>query len=194
MEKKIYASFDAQTIRIYQAYNHTIADEAIKLGHFGPHFKMERMTWIKPSFLWMMYRAGWASKEGQERILAIDLSIEGFREILQGVVLSTYNKEIYQTDENWREKGKQALVRCQWDPDKDIYSQPMERKAIQLGLRGEMVEKYVHQWTTKITDITAEVREAKKLLGTGDIGKIDLPTETEFPLTAAEKKILGITK
>lgn len=194
MEKKILASYTTETIRVYQAYNHHIADEAVKLGHFGPHFKMERMTWIKPSFLWMMYRSGWATKEGQERILAIDLSLEGFREILQGVVLSTYNQELYQTQEQWKEKGKLAQVRCQWDPDKDMYLQPMERKAIQLGLRGETVSKYVHQWTKKITDITEYVHETKRLLDLDEVAKITLPQETEFPLTATEKKILGITK
>ena len=62
-ERKIYAKFDDKTIRVYQAYNNKIADEAIKT----------RMTWIKPSFLWMMYRCGWAEKENQERVLAIDI-------------------------------------------------------------------------------------------------------------------------
>ncbi|EFG35342.1 DUF4291 family protein [Fusobacterium vincentii] len=72
-ERKIYTKFDDKTIRVYQAYNNVIADEAIKLGTFGEHFSLTRMTWIKPSFLWMMYRCGWAEKENQERILAIDI-------------------------------------------------------------------------------------------------------------------------
>ena len=66
-ERKIYAKYDDKTIRVYQAYNNKIADEAIKLGTFGEHFSLTRMTWIKPSFLWMMYRCGWAEKENQER-------------------------------------------------------------------------------------------------------------------------------
>ena len=66
-ERKIYAKFDDKTIRVYQAYNNVIADEAIKLGTFGEHFSLTRMTWIKPSFLWMMYRCGWTEKENQER-------------------------------------------------------------------------------------------------------------------------------
>ena len=37
-----------KTIRVYQAYNDKIADEAIKLGTFGEHFSLTRMTWIKP--------------------------------------------------------------------------------------------------------------------------------------------------
>ena len=55
-ERNIYAVFDDKTIRVYQAYNNEIADEALKLGRFGSKFSLTRMTWIKPSFLWMMYR------------------------------------------------------------------------------------------------------------------------------------------
>ena len=55
-ERNIYAVFDDKTIRVYQAYNNEIADEALKLGKFGSKFSLTRMTWIKPSFLWMMYR------------------------------------------------------------------------------------------------------------------------------------------
>lgn len=62
-ERKIYAKYDDKTIRVYQAYNNKIADEAIKLGTFGKNFSLTRMTWIKPSFLWMMYRCGWAEKK-----------------------------------------------------------------------------------------------------------------------------------
>ena len=40
------------------SYNHGITDEVLKLGRFGSRFSMNRMTWIKPSFLWMMYRCG----------------------------------------------------------------------------------------------------------------------------------------
>ena len=36
-ERKIYAKYDDKTIRVYQAYNNKIADEAIKLGTFGEH-------------------------------------------------------------------------------------------------------------------------------------------------------------
>ena len=79
-QRQIRAVFDADTIRVYQAYSDEIADAALARGTFvSPLFKMERMTWIKPSFLWMMYRAGWGHKDpGQGRILAIDISREGF--------------------------------------------------------------------------------------------------------------------
>lgn len=59
--REIRAIYNAETIRVYQAYNNIIADEAIMLNKFGNSFSMNRMTWIKPSFLWMMYRSGWAT-------------------------------------------------------------------------------------------------------------------------------------
>ena len=71
MENKIFAVYDKISVRVYQAYNNNIADEAVRTGTFGGAFKMRRMTWIKPSFLWMKYRSGWATKIGQNRILAV---------------------------------------------------------------------------------------------------------------------------
>lgn len=46
------------------------------------------MTWIKPSFLWMMYRCGWGTKEGQETVLAVDISRRGFDWALKHSCLS----------------------------------------------------------------------------------------------------------
>jgi hypothetical protein len=78
--RQIQAVYDNETIRVYQAYSDAIADSALAHGTFvSPPFKMERMTWIKPSFLWMMYRAGWGFKApGENRIWAIDITREGF--------------------------------------------------------------------------------------------------------------------
>ena len=73
-ERQIRAVYvTTHTIRVYQAYSDEIADAALVRGTFiSPPFKMDRMTWIKPSFLWMMYRAGWGYKDvGQRRILAM---------------------------------------------------------------------------------------------------------------------------
>ena len=71
----IRAQYTEHTIRVYQAYNDEIADTTIANGRFvSLPFKRERMTWIKPSFLWTMYRSGWGTKdENQKRILAIDI-------------------------------------------------------------------------------------------------------------------------
>ncbi|HOY05022.1 MAG TPA: DUF4291 family protein [Saprospiraceae bacterium] len=60
---------------VYQAFNPAIAAYAAEHRRFGgPAYSFNRMSWIKPNFLWMMYRAGRAAKPSQERILAIEYS------------------------------------------------------------------------------------------------------------------------
>ena len=48
--RQIRAAFDQSTITVYQAYSPAIADAAVGAGRFVPPFRLERMTWIKPSF------------------------------------------------------------------------------------------------------------------------------------------------
>ena len=179
-ERNIYAVFDNKTIRVYQAYNNEIADEALKLGKFGSKFSLNRMTWIKPSFLWMMYRSGWATKQGQERILAIDIKKEGFDEIVENAVISVYSADLGISREEWKEKLVNSEVRIQWDPDRDIYGKPIGRRAIQLGLRGEIVKKYVNEWIVKITDITKEVVEMREKIENGSFSADMLPIERKY--------------
>ena len=181
-ERNIYAVFDDKTIRVYQAYNDEIADEALKLGRFGSKFSLTRMTWIKPSFLWMMYRSGWASKQGQERILAIDLKKEGFDEIVRNSVLSSFREVSNLSKEEWKEKLENSEVRCQWDPDRDIYGNPIGRRAIQLGIKGETVKKYINDWIVNITDVTDKVAEMRNSIQNGTFSEFVLPQERKYIL------------
>ena len=190
--KEIRALYNEKTIRIYQAYSKKIADEAIKLGTFGPPFKMDRMIWIKPSFLWMMYRSGWAKKDGQERILAIDIKREGFKEIIENAVLSSFKEGIYVSYEDWQSRLKVSEVRCQWDPDRDIYGNPLNRRAIQLGIRGSMVENYVNKWIASIHDITDYANNVCQSIRLGKFQENMLPKEQEYPLSNSQKVILGV--
>lgn len=54
----ILAQFDDETIVVYQAYNEAIGRYAIEHQRFGGAYSFSRMSWIKPNFLWMMYRSG----------------------------------------------------------------------------------------------------------------------------------------
>lgn len=179
---KIFAHYNADTIRVYQAYSDTIANEAVQLGTFGHSFKLERMTWIKPSFLWMMYRSGWGTKEGQNRVLAIDIKREGFDEILSQAVLSSFNKDVYGSYKEWQDAVAQSQVRCQWDPERDIYGNPLDRRSIQLGLRGSVVRKYVNDWIVNITDYTETVAIIRERIRNKTFDNTLLPIETEYPI------------
>ena len=186
--KEIRAFYNDDTIRVYQAYNNIIADEAVKLGKFGSHFSMSRMTWIKPSFLWMMYRCGWAEKENQERVLAIDIKRSGFDKAVKNAVISTYREDSGISKEQWQILVKNSDVRIQWDPEKDISGNNLDYRSIQLGLRGKAVHDYVNDWIVRITDITDYVKELNVLRKKGTDISDRLPAERVYQLDTGKQK------
>lgn len=190
MNEEIRAFYTEDTVRVYQAYNKVIADEAVKNGTFGSSFKLDRMTWIKPSFLWMMYRCGWGTKENQEHILAIDLKREAFDYIVQNAVISTYDDNMGISHEEWKEQIKTSEIRCQWDPERDLFGNPLEYRSIQLGLRGTAVQKYVNDWIVSIEDITEYVMKLREQKSRGmDINSL-LPTERIYSVNHLGKEML----
>jgi hypothetical protein len=163
--RQIRAAYDDKTITVYQAYNKAIAESAVKHQTFvSPPFKMDRMTWIKPSFLWMMYRSGWATKPDQEHVLAIKITREGFDWALRNACLSHFDPEVHTSREAWEAQLQNAPVRIQWDPERDIHMNKLDHRAIQIGLSGEAVHKYVNEWVVSITDITPRCREICSLV------------------------------
>ena len=176
--KEIRAYFNTTKVRIYQAYGDHIAIPAIKSGRFiSPPFKMNRMTWIKPSFYWMMYRCGWGQKAGQERILAIDITREGFEWALAHSCLSHYDPNLYRARDDWKRQIEEMPVRIQWDPERDKELNKLEYRSIQIGLSGVAVEKYANEWIVGISDITnyaKEIQEGRSLF--------DLNSEKPYPL------------
>lgn len=175
--KLIYAVYNEKTIRVYQAFNNQIASEAIQLNAFGPSFILDRMTWIKPSFLWMMYRSGWGSKQNQEKILAIDVLIIGFEDILSHAVLTSYDSSLYSSVEVWKTKLAESDVRFQWDPDRDIKGNSLKRRTIQLGIKGKMLDQYLSRWIVKINDITDFVNETREAILSNNLEQLNLPVE-----------------
>lgn len=87
--RQIRALYDDETITVYQAYSAPIALAAVthqKLNA-SPDFKMQRMTWIKPSWCWMMYRSGYSFKDAnQAHILALKRRHEDFERLLREAV------------------------------------------------------------------------------------------------------------
>lgn len=183
---EIRAVYDDTSVRVYQAFRDEIAEEAVQLGTFGSHFGLNRMTWIKPSFLWMMYRSGWAEKPGQENVLAIDIKREAFDYLLENAVLSTYRSNSGITQEEWKTRIRQSDIRCQWDPERDPRGRPLRWRSVQIGIQGEVVrEHYVKDWILHIENITGYVRQLKRQLdGSEDISGL-LPPEKIYPMTQA---------
>ncbi|KAF3020819.1 hypothetical protein E8E15_006353 [Penicillium rubens] len=118
--RAIRAKQTPTTVTVYQAYPAEIADPALEAHTFVPPFSRDRMTWIKPSFLWMAYRSGWATKPRQERVLAIEITREGFEWALRNCCLSHYSPSEKTSQEEWRKKLRASPVRVQWDPERDL--------------------------------------------------------------------------
>lgn len=187
--REIRAIYNAETIRVYQAYNNIIADEAIMLNKFGNSFSMNRMTWIKPSFLWMMYRSGWATKQGQNRILAIDMDRIGFEEIVVNAVTSTFDDKLYSNIEEWKNAIKDSEVRIQWDPERDIFCNPSKNKrSIQIGIRGKILQQFNNKWIKRITDITHFVQQQKRMIDDQRFDLLSLPQEKVYQFSFVKTK------
>jgi hypothetical protein len=184
--RQIRADYDHDTIVVYQAYNDAIADAAVEHGRFAGPFSRGRMTWIKPSYLWLMERSGWATKPNQERILAVRITRTGWEEAL-GLAESSS-----------AEMGPPPPcdVRVQWDPERDHRGTKLGHRSIQVGIGRRMVDRCVDEWVVAIEDRTPVTRRIRRHLADGrtaDARRL-LPPEREYVLSSAETaRRLGIT-
>lgn len=186
--RQVSAQFDDQNIIVYQAFNSVIANFAIENQYFGDNFQKERMTWIKPNFLWMMYRSGWASKRSQERVLAIKISRNFFEELLLNAVLTKFSQKVYKTQENWKKALKESNIRVQWDPSYDIQGIRQEYKAIQIGLKGEASIRYAEKEIIEIIDVTEFVHLQEMAAKYRDTEILRLPEEKVYELSSKIKE------
>ncbi|MBL1176757.1 DUF4291 domain-containing protein [Pantanalinema sp. GBBB05] len=183
--RHIVAQYDEDSVVVYQAYRPVIAHFAVEHGYFGGEFSFSRMSWIKPNFLWMMYRSGWGTKAGQEVTLAIRIKRSAFDTILATAVHSSFVPEVYTSQVEWRQAVAQSSVRLQWDPDHHPSGDKLERRAIQLGLRGDVLAKYARDWIVDIEDISEFVQHQYQVVRSHDWAQLLVPSEAVYPVTDA---------
>lgn len=174
--RHILAAYDEEHIVVYQAYRPEIGRHAAAHQRFGGEFSFSRMSWIKPNFLWMMYRSGWGTKEGQEVTLAVTIQRTLFEEILAQAVPSSFDARRYENIDKWRAALATSEVRLQWDPDHAPDGKPQARRAIQLGLRGTMLRRYAAEEAVKVQDLSDFVAEQRDQLRC-DPSKLRTPRE-----------------
>jgi hypothetical protein len=185
-QRQIRALYSTETVTVYQAFSDDIAEPALAGGRFVPPFKRDRMTWIKPSFLWMMYRCGWAEKSGQERVLAVEITRAGFEWALARACLSAFDRHHHSDQAAWARLVKTSPTRVQWDPERSLRLEALPYRSLQLGLSGEAIDHYVHEWTVAITDATPLARAIHAHMRAGDEAAAAalLPIERPYPLPA----------
>lgn len=188
--RHILAQTDGANIAVYQAYNHTIADAAVEAQHLtGGGFRLDRMSWIKSNFLWMMHRSGWATKPDQERVLAIWIPIPAFLGLLSEAVPSSFGGPPYADEGTWRTALASSEVRLQWDPDHAPNGAPQARRAIQLGLRGVALRRFAQEWPVRIVDITPFVARQRDIKGTD---ALVVPVEQVLAVPEATRTRIGV--
>lgn len=177
--KEIYAYYNREHIRVYQAYNKQIAEQAVSLQTFGNNFSLNRMTWIKPSFLWLMYRSNWGTKKNQEYILALDIYREAFDSLLERAVLTSPEEH---NSDSWEKDFKETTVYCQWDNDRSISGKALNRYAIQIGIKSDILKDFISSGIYKITDLTSSVKKWNEQRKSGKTDLKNFPAEKIYPV------------
>lgn len=193
--REVRAQHSPASVRVYQAFSPEIATRALAAQTFVPPFRRERMTWIKPSFAWMMYRAGWGTKPGQERILAIDMARGGFEWALANSSLSHFDGTVHSSLAEWRANLARSPVRIQWDPERTVALAALPWRTIQIGLGGEAVDAYLKQWIVRIEDVTDQARQMGERVARGDREGAEAlrPSEEPYPLSKEVADRIGAT-
>jgi len=184
-EYEIRADYDRDTIAIYQAYSPAIANAALEAGRFVPPFSFHRMTWIKPSFLWLMHRSNWGRKSAQERVLRVRVKRSGWEKALSLACLTSFVPGVFASPEEWAAQFAAALAHLQWDPERSLRGAGLPYNSIQVGLSRHIIREYVDDWVAGIEDITPRVRKIYTLLQSGQADKAKrlLPPERVYPVS-----------
>lgn len=141
-----------------------------------------------------MFRSGWGTKENQEITLGLRVRRAFFDTLLAEGVPSSWDRDSYATEEEWSRAVGRSDVRLQWDPDHHPSGTKLDRRAIQLGLRGSVLEAFGRRELLEVIDLTAFVAEQRERLQSGGVSAILTPRERVYrpadPQTATR---LGLT-
>lgn len=191
--REIRASYTPETITVYQAYSPAIAIPAVQKQSLtaSPSFSLTRMTWIKPSWSWMMYRSGYSYKDArQTHILALEMKHADFIGLLRHAVLS------HGRQANVEPIKKDGSVRVQWDPERSVRLDKLLYRSIQIGIPGTLVEEWSEK-IVRIEDLTEKARELKRVLDEEPSVEVQelverglVPVEQVFDVPEDVRKIL----
>jgi hypothetical protein len=185
--RHILAQYDDESVIVYQAYRPSIGSWAVEHGALGgPEFSYSRMSWIKPNFLWMMYRSGWGTKPGQETTLALTITRTFFDSLLAAAVESAFIAGVHESPDSWQRAVQRSNVRLQWDPDHDPTGQPQARRALQLGLRGDALRKLGRDALLEVTDVSPLVTEQRNYVSRKAGADLRTPAERVYVPAAPE--------
>lgn len=134
----------------------------------------------------MMYRCVWARKPNQERVLRIEIDRAGFQWALAHSALGHFQPGVHADRDQWRAEVAACPVRVQWDPDRSVLLEPQPWRAIQVGLSGQAVSRYVDHWIVDIADVTELARSTHSAVREGRIEEVERQVSAERPYPLPE--------
>ena len=112
---------------------------------------------------------------------------------LQQTVPSSYTSALYADHDEWKAAVGRSNVRLQWDPDHTPTGHKCERRAIQLGLRGETLEAYGKREALEIINVSDFVGEQRGNISKWKNGDLLTPVEqTYVPNDQSIAKYVGL--
>ena len=141
------------------------------------------MSWIKPNFLWMMYRSGWGTKPGQEVTLGLRVRRAFFDGLLRDAVASSFDPARHASRADWQRAVEASDVRLQWDPDHAPDGARLARRAVQLGLRGAALKALARTELVEVVDMSPFVAAQRAFARAGaPWDGLRTPVEQPYPV------------
>ncbi len=116
----------------------------------------------------------------------------GFISILKQAIPTAFDPNIFTNEHQWRSILDRNEVRYQWDPDRDLFLQKLSRRAIQIGIEGDIVKNYVDRWIIAIEDVTGLAANIRNAVNNKSKELPPIPDESIYCVAEDLKRSLGI--
>src|SRR5207245_1614024 len=113
--------------------------------------------------------------------------------LLAQAVQFSYYEGHFATREAWQRALAESSARLQWDPDHDPSGAKLERRAIQLGLRGQVLAAFGKHELLEVINMTEFVNEQRSRVASSALAGLLTPVEREYvPSDPAVGRRLGL--
>lgn len=106
--------------------------------------------------------------------------------MLEKAILTSPDSRIFDGNE-WEKRFKNTDVYCQWDSDRSLNGNTLNRSAIQIGIKGDALRDFLDNGIYKIEDLTPTVRKWNDRRKKRQLSITELPSEKLYPVN--DKKI-----
>ena len=143
-------------ISTFMAFSPKFLSVDLKRGiYFNDNLNFMRMSWVKTSLLWTLWRSDWGMREGQECVIKIDVP-EDYMRRLMGIATPTkstiYSEVLYQRDPDRRIVGRR------WKEGKEYFVKG--GNTVHFGIRNSRLEEYFTGISVgNVSDITETMRK-----------------------------------